>query len=371
MCSLSLLFQLKVIAMSPTKLAFKRKEKEASDFYPEVKRRVKAYFDECQIDRFANMELLIKGLFFISMYLVSYGLILSQKFNSPAAMLFLAAIMGMSGVCIVSNFVHDASHRAVFRSPKLNKMLTYIGDIVGINTYIWHIRHNVGGDIIIENVPIIRLSQHQPYKWFHSYQVFYAPFLYILYSLFWMSVIDIKLFFKKDLGNMKDLHHLLREWVILWASKAFYVCYALVIPMMVLDMPKSWVLLGFFAMHLSAGMLLSPVALVGHFVEGPDFPHPDEHGLINNSWAEHELEATIDFANDSRLANWIMGGLNTHIAHHLFPNICHVHYYNLTPIIRKSAQEYGLEYGEESFPGTIRSHFKYLARLSHKKALWS
>lgn len=349
-------------------------QKKASDFYPELKRRVKAYFDEQQTDRFANRELLIKALFFVGTYLTSYVLILSQQF-SPTVMLFLAIAMGLSGVCIVFNLVHDASHQAVFRSRKLNKWLTYIGDFVGINTYIWHIRHNIqhhtftnilGGDIIIENVPIVRLSQHQPYKWFHRYQVFYAPVLYTFYTLFWMFFIDIKLFFKKEICNLKDLNHPPREWAIMWGSKVFYLLYALVIPMLVLDIPASWVVLGFFVMHFTAGILLSTVALLGHFVEGPSFPHPDENGYIDNSWADHEIEATIDFAGGSKLANWITGGLNTHIAHHLFPQVCHVHYYNLTPIIRETALEYGLPYGEESLPSAIRSHFRYLERLSKK-----
>jgi linoleoyl-CoA desaturase len=119
----------------------------------------------------------------------------------------------------------------------------------------------------------------------------------------------------------------------------------------------------FFFMHMGAGLLLSFVAVLGHFVEGPSFPDAP-NGIIDNSWSEHELEATIDFAPRSRVINWITGGLNTHVAHHLFPDVCHVHYYELTRIIEDYCRANNYEYKKESLAGGLRSHFRYLKRLS-------
>lgn len=116
-------------------------------------------------------------------------------------------------------------------------------------------------------------------------------------------------------------------------------------------------------MHICAGLLLSSIAVLGHFVEGPEFPEA-ENGEIDNSWSEHELAATIDFAPKSRIINFITGGLNTHVAHHLFPNICHIHYYDLTIIIEAYCKEHGYHYMKESFTGGLKSHFRYLKKLS-------
>ena len=64
------------------------------------------------------------------------------------------------------------------------------------------------------------------------------------------------------------------------------------------------------------------------------------------------------------MAHYIFGGFNTHIAHHLFPNISHIHYPALTRIIRDTLNEHGLPvYQSYSFFKGIGSHLAHLNRL--------
>jgi linoleoyl-CoA desaturase len=61
---------------------------------------------------------------------------------------------------------------------------------------------------------------------------------------------------------------------------------------------------------------------------------------------------------------WFIGGLNFQVEHHLFPNICHVHYKKLSKIVKATAAEYGLPYhSEPTFFSAIKSHFKMLYLL--------
>jgi len=274
---------------------------------------------------------------------------------------------------IVFNLVHDASHQAVSKNKKVNKFVCFLGDIVGINTHIWDIRHNIqhhtftnilGGDLIIESIPFIRLSPQQPYKRFHKYQVFYAPILYMFYSFYWMFIIDFKLFFKKDICNLHDINHPPKEWFVLFTTKLFYIFYMIILPWTFTHYALLNVIAFFLIMHMAAGLLLSFVAVMGHFVEGPIFPDAT-NGIIDNSWSEHELEATIDFAPKSKIVNWITGGLNTHVAHHLFPSICHVHYYDLTRIIENYCIENNYQYKKESLWDGLKSHFRFLKKLAN------
>ncbi|MEL6133574.1 MAG: hypothetical protein AAFR59_09455 [Bacteroidota bacterium] len=57
------------------------------------------------------------------------------------------------------------------------------------------------------------------------------------------------------------------------------------------------------------------------------------------------------------------GGLNTHIAHHLSPQVWRVHYYELTPIIRQATEEFGMAYHEKSFWDALKSHFRYMRKM--------
>jgi len=340
-------------------------------FFVGLKPLIENYFSFNKISKKGNWKLAFKGGLLISVFILSY-LNIFKEHVTFLSLTFSYIIMGLSGVMIVFNLVHDASHNAISNVKWVNKTVCFIGDLVGINTHIWDIRHNIqhhtftnilGGDLIIENVPLIRLSPQQPHKPFHRYQLLYAPFLYMFYSFYWMFIIDFKLFIKKDICNLHNIKHPAKEWVILITTKLFYITYMIVLPHLLTPLSLLSTIGLFFIMHMAAGLLLSFVAVMGHFVEGTSFPAP-ENEIIDNSWSEHELEATIDFAPKSRFVNWITGGLNTHVAHHLFPSVCHVHYYNLTKLIEAYCAENHFEYKKDSLYGALKSHFRYLKSLS-------
>jgi len=128
----------------------------------------------------------------------------------------------------------------------------------------------------------------------------------------------------------------------------------------------SWwqVILGFFCMHWVAGCILSTVFQMAHVVEGTKQPLPNEEGIIHTDWIVHQLRTTSDFARGNDFLNWYIGGLNFQIEHHLFPNICHIHYRKIAPIVEKTAIEYGYNYNlKPSFTDALFSHIKRLKEL--------
>ena len=66
--------------------------------------------------------------------------------------------------------------------------------------------------------------------------------------------------------------------------------------------------------------------------------------MVEKNWYVHQLETTANFSNSKSFFSWFIGGLNYQIEHHLFPNICHVHYHDISKIVKKTAQEYNLPY---------------------------
>jgi linoleoyl-CoA desaturase len=78
----------------------------------------------------------------------------------------------------------------------------------------------------------------------------------------------------------------------------------------------------------------------------------------------HQLKTTANFGTRSRVLTWLCGGLNHQIEHHLFPNICHVHHRKLAPIVKKTAQEFGLPYySQVSFWTALQVHTRMLKTL--------
>jgi linoleoyl-CoA desaturase len=50
--------------------------------------------------------------------------------------------------------------------------------------------------------------------------------------------------------------------------------------------------------------------------------------------------------------------------HHLFPDICHIHYPSISPIVERTAREYGVPYNEnKTFFNAIGSHIRMLRTL--------
>ena len=94
-----------------------------------------------------------------------------------------------------------------------------------------------------------------------------------------------------------------------------------------------------------AGVVISVVFQLAHCVEEAEFPLPPAgSGSVENAWALHQAETTVDFARRSRVVSWLLGGLNFQIEHHLFPRVCHVNYPALSPIVEQACREFGVQY---------------------------
>jgi linoleoyl-CoA desaturase len=91
---------------------------------------------------------------------------------------------------------------------------------------------------------------------------------------------------------------------------------------------------------------------------------------MENSWAIHQLHTTTNFANKNMMLSWYCGGLNFQVEHHLFPNICHVHYRKISPIVQATAKEFGLPYkAAPTFIDALWLHAKLLKELGRKPVL--
>ncbi|MFN6048573.1 MAG: fatty acid desaturase, partial [Bacteroidota bacterium] len=70
----------------------------------------------------------------------------------------------------------------------------------------------------------------------------------------------------------------------------------------------------------------------------------------------------------SYLAHFIFGGFNTHIAHHVFPDVCHIHYPAITKIIHETLVENNVGHWYKSFTfiDGVKSHIKHLKATAHQ-----
>jgi linoleoyl-CoA desaturase len=253
--------------------------------------------------------------------------------------------------------------------------------VVGGNAFNWKVQHNVlhhtytnvfDADEDISPRGVLRMSPYSSWNPFHRYQFLYTWFFYGLMTIVWILFKDIAriVVYQREGLVKKQNASIVKETIILVASKLFYVGYIFVIPMVVLSFTFWQVFAGFLIMHYVAGFILAIIFQPAHVIDGTEYPEPDQHGQLENNWAIHQLHTTTNFANKSKLFSWYVGGLNFQVEHHLFPNICHVHYKNIAPIVEKTAHEFGLPYkSKETFAEAIVAHARLLKELGKKPAL--
>ncbi|MGD9007752.1 MAG: acyl-CoA desaturase [Desulfobacteraceae bacterium] len=281
-------------------------------------------------------------------------------------------IYGFISILIIFNIGHDAVHQCISKNKYVNASLGYFFNILGGNKSSWYLKHNIGHhlytnihtrDIDCDTTPFFRVSLHTDIKWWYQFQHLYIIPLYAILSLILIFFIDFKvlLIFKDEMKNP------LKEWAIIFISKTVYIIYILILPSIYNPISLSETLFCFLLMHFQAGLLISLVLLPSHFISGNAF-YKANSNYEDNSWIEHQLLTTTDIAPNSRVVNFICGGLNTNVIHHIFPKVCHIHLVELSDILKNTADHFNMPYRYYSLTEAILAHFKFLKRMGKAKA---
>ncbi len=347
-------------------------------FFRTLNSRVNSYFKDNNIEKTGNWKIHLKTVILFTVFLVPYFLILTLDMPFWVH-LILAIIMGLGMAGIGMNVMHDANHGSYSTKGWVNKFMGGTIYVLAGNVHNWQVQHNVlhhtytniiGHDEDLEAGRIMRFSKEAEWHKFHKFQQYYAVFLYGLLTINWAITTDFKqmrTYLKRKLsyGEPKSAKTL---WTTLIITKIIYLAIWIVLPLVI---GITWwkVLVGFFIMHYTAGIILSTVFQLAHVVDEAANPQPNETGEMENTWAIHQLFTTVNFAPKNKVVNWYTGGLNHQIEHHIFPHISHVHYSKIAKIVQETAKECQLPYYEyETMTAAVVAHFKHLRTLGLEPA---
>ena len=366
---------IKSIMNSNQTISFSRSDK--AKFFRTLNKRVNTYFKENKIRRTGNWKLYTKAIIMFAVFLVPLVLILTVPMPQWALLLLTVVIgIGMAGVGM--NVMHDSNHESFSSKKWVNKLMGSSIYILAGNVYNWKVQHNVlhhtftniqGHDEDIDAGRIIRFSKHSKWLGIHKFQKYYSIFLYGLLTINWAITTDFKQMHKylKRKLSYGDFPNPAKEWTVLVITKIIYYLLWIVLPLLVLDIAWWKVLIGFFVMHYTAGMILSVVFQLAHVVPKTEMPLPDKDGNLEHTWAIHQLYTTSNFAPTNKIVSWYTGGLNHQVEHHIFPHISHIHYGKIAKIVKDTANEFNLPYNEyKTFRKALIEHFNQLKTLGVK-----
>lgn len=344
--------------------------KSRDSFDTTLRKRIEEFFQLNNKKQTGDYRLYLKAIFSVSGFIITYLLLLLLNHSVLSASILLFLFVQFN-ILIAFNIMHDSGHQSFSAKPWLNKLSFLSLDLIGGSSFIWKQKHNHlhhpytnidKKDDDLENGAILRLSPLQERKWWHKFQFVYAPFLYSLLTLYISFYTDIQRLISKKVGplEIKDIKS--KDYISFFGFKVFYILYTLVIPSFFHSFGN--VLLCFIAGHLLFGLTISLVFQLAHTVDITSFD--SEEGLKQNptTWTEHQLKTTCGFSHKNPIVTFYCGGLNYQVEHHVFTRISHVHYPQLSKILKKTCEEFNKPYLlKDSLFSAILGHFKFLKMM--------
>ena len=333
--------------------------------------RVDAYLLDNGIPARDVPAMYLKSAVILVWWLGTYLLLLLGHFP-PLVNVVLCVVWAMAIASVGFNVMHDANHSGFSNNPRLNRLISLSAEMLGMSGFRWRTKHNIwhhtypniaGFDDDVETYGLMRLTPRAPWKPLYRGQAWYFPLVYSMIAFdFFMRDFLMVLIGKSDANHVYPKMSV-GDKVTFWAGKLFYFVVMFAIPMLVF--PWWQVVIGFLFVMLIVGLIMSVFFQLAHINTIAAFPAPlGDPPYIDNEWAVHQVEATVDFAPRNWLVNFYSGGLNYQIEHHLLPHICHLNYPRLAPIVRATCEEFGIRYTcYDTWRTALASHWLELRLL--------
>ncbi|MFZ9737582.1 MAG: fatty acid desaturase family protein [Prochlorotrichaceae cyanobacterium] len=327
-----------------------------SSFTQELHQRVNDYFANTPRCRKDSPALYLKTAIIVAWIVGGWAALLL----SPPLLwvkLMGCGLMGLGIAAYAMNVFHDASHGSYSHHAKLNAILRMGGDFIGISSYFWSIRHNKlhhvytnipGYDMEAHGDGIIRMLPSHEYRWYNRYQHFFIWLIYPIVPIYWFFS-EIKLFINACQGSAayEDIHipvPKVQEILVFVIARILGLCFFVGLPLM-LGYSLLETIVGLTLIYMTYGLVAVQVFMLAHILEKVDFPTLAQNDRrLDEDWFLFQIRTTADFAHRNPILCWYLGGLNYQVVHHLFPNICHIHYPELADILDETCAKYGVNY---------------------------
>lgn len=338
--------------------------------HKELSERVNSYLKERQLSPKGCWQIKAKTLLIILAWALSYWYLFHATSQLGLFCAYLSLIIWTFTFMTAS--MHDASHQALFKTPRYNYLIAGIYAVIGGSPLIWYHQHVVhhhsftnvhGEDPDIEGMPLFRFCQNDPWKKHHRWQHIYAIPLYgmlLLYDVWYRDIVAIY----QNKYNIRERYSPLFVWSIVIGSHLFHSLLFIIIPYLYFQ-SILFVAIGYFLFMMTIGLFLAITFQLAHVTGDQVFPISYSR---KDDWALLQLSTTSNFANHNSLLTWFLGGLNFQIEHHLFPSISHSHYPAIQNIVESYCKEKGFPYHkQESFSCAIRAHFRHLKEMGENQ----
>jgi len=310
----------------------------------ELRKRVYAYLREAKLPiRKPFLNSLFLVIFFYILYLM--GAFMAFIRGSALWCLLLGPICTFGAV----NVAHSVMHGAFADSKILSFFGRTLWDLGGYSSRSWDVEHQVHHqaphttiDLQTAGGSVVRFFEHQEFKWFHRYQMFYIWFVFVLFSpSSWLVHSYKTLFGYKCVPASEKIVHMAAKSVgfIFPISMSFYL----------FGPATALTNLLLFAISMSYFSLFTL------FIQHENSYLPES---ASEPWSLRQVTTSSTWYTRNVVFEWLLGYFNYHTEHHLFPGLNPALYPRIQPIVRSVCDLYGAPYKYISFGELVRSQIK-------------
>lgn len=225
-----------------------------------------------------------------------------------------------------------------------------------------HLFTNTKDDPDIDASPILRIHPDQPLYWFHKWQWLYQ---YILFCIIPISLrLNGVLYLLLNGGLLEILLH----FILSAPATYLYIIWPI----------QKYGFLGlkfFFISNAVLGLIYGCLFSVSHINDLVEF---DPEGSI----VDRQMKSTADWSSGSAFCNYLTGGLNHQVIHHLFPHLpsyalptlaqelllaadCNDNFTGQSGVLINNKDKYKVLKG--GFLGALRSNAVYLHKMGKQQ----
>ncbi len=199
----------------------------------------------------------------------------------------------------------------------------------------------------------LRLSPDVEWRKHHAMQHIYAPFIYSMY-IFIQVIAGYFTPFFDDRKILKDNGGLFDVVMMKLVAIGFHIA----LPVYLTN--SWWVLLCATLYFMTWQLSIYTTSGVPHMTGTTNF------NTCNESWSHYVCRTTASMKCGHPFFDWLCGGLNYHLEHHLLPSIPKQHLAEIAPIVKATCIEFNYPYNHyNSVVNYYRNHYKFLASLGN------
>jgi len=333
-------------------------------FYRTLKARVESKIPPCK--RRSDPVLWMKTVFLL------FGLAVSGWYGWIQGNMLGIVIYGILLSSTGLNMMHDGIHSAYSKSSFINTLAAFSFNVAGCNFITYRKAHSFGHHAYTNHLeydtgvssafPVLRLHPKLPLMFHHGIQHLYAFLLYL---------ISIALFIFGDYADLFTLFNYpqrpckpsTKQIVLTVLGKLIYATWFLGHFFL---FPFQKALLDCVVVSVEEGFFGLIFFVVNHWTDKA--VHYANEDLISGTsdWAALQVLSSSNYSIKSFFWTHVSGGLNLQIEHHLFPSLSHTRLSTITPIVRDTCKQFGINYDMQcysSFWTALFGNFVFMRAL--------